>query len=129
MLFHVHLPGEYSTVGCAKSRTEAPTACASRLRDFAHAVSAAFRRLAHPTSSYCSGIAQASLLEMLHHLGAQLGLLLRRPFAEPFARFETELALRHKPLEIRRGPGPAVDFRQHGLVDRERQVGPDEIRV
>src|SRR5580704_14775511 len=57
-------------------------------------------RLAHPTSSYWSGVAQASPLEMLHHLGAQLGLLLRRPFAEPFARFEAELALRHKPLEI-----------------------------
>ena len=68
-------------------------------------------------------------LEMLHHLGAQRGLLLGAPLAKSFARLEAEFAVVHKPFEIGRGTGARFDIRQNGSVDRKRQVGTDEIGV
>src|SRR5215831_18223789 len=67
--------------------------------------------------------------EVPEHAGAQLGLLLRRPSAKAFASFDAELALCNELFEIRRRAGPRVDRRQHGPVDRERQVGADEVGV
>src|SRR5271156_5938208 len=48
-------------------------------------------------------------LQMRHDLGAERGLLFGAPFAEPFARFEPELAVLHKRLQIGRGARPAFD--------------------
>src|SRR5262245_15216372 len=66
---------------------------------------------------------------MVHDLAAQRGLLLGSPFAEPLARLEAQLAVGHKPLEVRRWAGAAVDVWQHGFVDRKREVGADEVGV
>src|SRR3981189_2574408 len=74
------------------------------------------------TSLDFSRVAFARLFQMLHDLGPQRRLLLGRPFAKPFAALETELAGRHQLVEIGRGPGRAVDRRQHRLVDRTREV-------
>ena len=78
-------------------------------------------------------IAQASFarafLRCCNDLGAQRRLLLGGPLAKAFAGFEAELAVGHELFEIGRRPGPAVDRRQHGLVDRERQVGADQVGV
>src|SRR5262245_27282833 len=51
------------------------------------------------------------------------------PAAEPLAGLEAELAVGHELLKIRRRPRAALDIGQHGLVDRERQIGADEIRI
>src|SRR5215469_7106015 len=72
-------------------------------------------------------IVGARLLEMLHHLGAERGLRLRGPLAKTFARFEAELALRHKPFEIGRRRRPRIDRRQDGLVNGEREISPDQV--
>src|SRR5205823_2147538 len=85
-------------------------------------------------SSRASGTTQNSifgprLLEMLHHLGTQRGLLLGGPCAETFAGFEAELVRRDQFFKIRRWPRPALDVGQHGLVDRQREVGPHEVSV
>src|SRR5712692_7617824 len=71
----------------------------------------------------------ARLLEMLHDLGAQRRLLLRRPGTKALAAFEAELTLRHQFFEIGRRAGAGFDRRQHGLVDREREIGADQIGV
>src|SRR5262245_37191628 len=59
----------------------------------------------------------ARLLEMLQHFRSQLGLPLRRPAAESFARLHAELAVLDELLEIGRRAGPLVDRRQYGFVN------------
>src|SRR5690242_19131032 len=78
-------------------------------------------------ASLDSGI--AGFFQVLHDLGAQRGLLLGAPLAEAFARFEAEFAFGHELFKIRRRAGPRLDVRQHGLVDRQREVGADQISV
>src|SRR5438093_13149395 len=80
-------------------------------------------------SSRVSTIIRARLLEMLHHLGAQRGLLVGAPLAEPFAGLEAKFALGHELFKVRRGAGARLDVRQHGPVDRKRQVGADGVGV
>src|SRR5580704_7973506 len=73
--------------------------------------------------------AVACRLEVPEHAGAQLGLLRRRPGAETFAGLHAELAVRYELFEIRRRPRPRVDRGQHDLVDREGEIGADEVGV
>src|SRR5437763_11315225 len=84
----------------------------------------------HPNcAAHAKLIVQSRLLEVLHHLGAECGLLVGAPFAKTFAGFETELAVRYQPFEIGRWPGAALDIGQHGLVNRKRQVRAHEVGV
>src|SRR5215475_12547895 len=76
-----------------------------------------------------SAIGDASLLEMLQHLGPQRGLSLRAPGAKALARFEAELALGHQRFEIGRGAAAVLDIGQDRFVNGERQVGADEIGI
>src|SRR5262249_25817466 len=82
-------------------------------------------------SSHCdrSAIGDASLLEMLQHLGPQRGLRLRAPGANALARFEAELAVGHQRFEIGRGTTPVLDIGQDRFVNGERQIGADEIGI
>src|SRR5215470_8722631 len=76
-----------------------------------------------------SAIGDARLLEMLQHLRVQRGLRIRAPGAKALARFEAELAVGYQRFEIGRGPAAVLDIRQHRLVNRQRQIGADEIGV
>src|ERR1700722_11708099 len=71
----------------------------------------------------------ARLLEMLQDFCPQRRLLLRCPFAEAFAALEAQLAVRHELFQIGRGARPALDRRQHGLVDGEREVRADHVGI
>src|SRR5262249_47439509 len=75
------------------------------------------------------GVALARLLEMLQHARAQRRLLLGTPLAEALAALEAELALRHQLFQIGRRARLAVDRGQHGLVDREREIGADHVGI
>src|SRR5215470_7147224 len=81
------------------------------------------------SSSYCSGVARTRLLQVLQDLRSQRGLRVRAPFAEALARFEAELLLLDERFEIGRRPCPALDIGKHRLMDRQRQIGADEIGV
>src|SRR5437660_5900315 len=63
---------------------------------------------------------------MLGHLRPQHRLLLDSPVTKTFARLETKLAFGNNTFKIRRRSRPAVDSRQHGAVNREREIGPHE---
>src|SRR5215831_1777481 len=82
-------------------------------------------------SGHCdrSAIGDASLLEMLQHLGPQRGLRLRAPRAKALAGFEAELALGYQRFEIGRRTTPVLDIGQDRLVNGERQIGADEIGI
>ena len=67
--------------------------------------------------------------QMPHHPGAQRRLLLRAPFLEAFAGFETEFSVRDQVLQIGRRARPVLDCRQHHVVNRQREVGADLIGV
>src|SRR5262245_28619073 len=67
------------------------------------------------------------LLQVPHYSRAQVRLLFGGPFAEALARLEAELAVGDQLLQVGGRAGPAVDRREHGLVDGERQVGADEV--
>src|SRR5665647_3501903 len=76
-----------------------------------------------------SSVLSARFFQVLQNFRTQCRLLFRAPLAEAFAGFEAELAVLHQFLEIRRWAGPAVDVGQHGIVDRQRQVGADHIGI
>src|SRR6185436_18372033 len=74
-----------------------------------------------------SGVSR--LFQMLQNLAAQRRLFAGAPLAEALAALEAELTFGHQPLQIRRRPGPMVDVRQHGLMNRQRQIGADQIGI
>src|SRR5262249_47630117 len=80
-------------------------------------------------AGHCSAIRRASLLEMLQHLRPQRRLRLRAPGTKTLARFEAELAVGHQCFEIGRGAAAVLDIGQHRFVNRQRQIGADEIGI
>src|ERR1700754_911394 len=66
---------------------------------------------------------------MPQHASPQLGLLRWRPGTKTLAGFHAELAVGDELFEIGRWAGPRLDCRQHGLLDRECEIGADEVGV
>src|SRR5690242_12012730 len=71
----------------------------------------------------------SGLFQMLQHFRAQRLLLFGRPLAKALARFEAELTVLDEFFEIGRCVRPRVDRRQHGLVDRERQIEANHVGI
>src|SRR5450631_427097 len=67
--------------------------------------------------------------QMICHALTQGRLLLRRPFAKPFAGFESEPAVFDQAIEIGRSRGRAIERGQHIIMDRPGKVGADEIGI
>src|SRR4051812_26987532 len=66
---------------------------------------------------------------MLQNLAPQRRLFIGAPATEPLAGLEAKLPACRQRFEIRRRTRPPIDIGQHRLVDREGQIGTDEIGV
>src|SRR5215212_7150555 len=72
----------------------------------------------------CSGVSR--LFQMLQDLASQRRLLVGAPFPEALAALEAGLTFGNQPLQIGRRTGAMVDVGQHGLVNRQSEVGADQ---